>query len=339
MKSVQAVVAAMCFTSGLAAWGQANAPLRLVQKYDMPTSIQGRFDHLGVDLKKNRLFLAAETAHQVLVFDLQNGKFLRSIPDIEIPHAIFVRSDLNRVYVTDGGPGALKIYDGESYKLLKSVPLKQDADSIGYDPKTHYLYIDNGGGDAHEPFSMLSLVDTTRGEKVADIKIDGETLEAMALENGSPKMYVNNAAKNQVEVVDRKTRTVEASWPVTLGKRNVAMALDEANHRLFVACRSGVIVVFDSQTGRELQSLPIAKGVDDLVFEPASKRLYASCGADNGATSVYRETDPDHYVSAGTVTTAPGGKNELLLAKLDRYFIIVPPRANMQGQVYVYQVQ
>ncbi len=304
----------------------------------MPSSVQGKFDHLGIDLRGRRLFAAAESAHQVLIFDLGTGRFLHAIQGIEIPHAILVREDLNRIYITDGGAGALKIYDGKTYKLLKSVYLKVDADSIGYDPATHFLYIDNGGGDAHESFSMLSVVDTTKGEKVADIKIDGETLEAMALEKSSGKMYVNNAAKNQVAVVDRKTRTLLKSWPVTLGKRNVSIALDEANHRLFVACRSGAIVVFDTRTGKELQSLDIGKGVDDLAFDPASKRLYAPCGAD-GLIYVYRQQDPDHYRLLGKVSSGPGGKNGLLSQKSRRYFVLVPPQGSTAGAIAEYNVQ
>jgi len=58
----------------------------------------------------------------------------------------------------------------------------KDADSIGCDSAMRLLYIDNGGGDAHESFSMLSIIDTTREAEVADAKIDGDTLEAMALE-------------------------------------------------------------------------------------------------------------------------------------------------------------
>ena len=259
---------------------QSSAPLKLITKYSMPESIYGRFDHLGGDLRGNRLFLAAESAHTVLIFDLRTGKYIHSIGGIKIPHAILVRQDLDRIYITDGGVGALKIYDGETYRLLKSVPLKVDADSIAYDHKSHYLYVVNGGGDAHETFSMVSVIDTTSGKKLADMKIDGDTLEAMALDSASPRMYVNVASKNSVAVIDHEMHTQIANWPVTLGKRNVAMALDEANHRLFVACRSGEIVVFDTRTGKELLSLPIAKGVDDLIFNPATKRIYASCGAD-----------------------------------------------------------
>jgi len=186
---------------------------------------------------------------------------------------------------------------------------------------------------------MFSAVDTASGEKVADIQIDGDTLEAMALETSGPRIYVNNRAKNEVSVIDRQTRALVASWPVTLGKVNVAMALDEPAHRLFVACRSGQIVIFDTQNGKELQALPIAKGVVDLIFDPVSKRIYASCGAEQGSTAVYREDDADHYTSIGQIPSGPGGKNELLVSQLGRYFVIVPPRANAAGEVYVYTVQ
>jgi DNA-binding beta-propeller fold protein YncE len=304
----------------------------------MPSSVQGRFDHLGIDQKGGRLFAAAESAHQVLVFDLHTGKYLRSISDIQIPHAIFVREDLNRIFITDGGVGAVKVYDGKTYRLLKTIPLKLDADSIGYDPATHLLYIDNGGGDAHETFSMLSTVDTSSDTKVADIKIDGDTLEAIALENSSDKMYVNNPAKNEVVVLNRKDNTVLANWPVTLGKKNVAMALDEAGHRLFVASRSGSISVFDTATGKEITSLPIGKGVDDLAFDPSTRRIYAPCGGD-GVTFVYQQRDHDQYALLGKIPSAPGGKNALLVKPLDRYFVIVPPQSSTPGAVYSYALQ
>ena len=52
----------------------AQAPLQPVAKLTMPASVQGRFDHLGIEEKDSRLFVAAESRHQVLVFDLKSGK-------------------------------------------------------------------------------------------------------------------------------------------------------------------------------------------------------------------------------------------------------------------------
>jgi DNA-binding beta-propeller fold protein YncE len=185
---------------------------------------------------------------------------------------------------------------------------------------------------------MLSVVDTTAGTKLADIKLDGDTLEAMALEKSGDRLFLNNPAKNEVEVIDRKTNKVVTTWPVKLGKDNATMGLDESAHRLFVGCRTGAIVVFDSQTGKELQSLPVGKGVDDLIFDPATNRIYATSGG-AGAVDVYQETDPDHYQSLGHIPSGPGAKTGLFVPQLARLFAVVPPRGTTPGEVYVYQVQ
>lgn len=340
MRSGNRFILAAALALGAAAAGEAQtAPLKLVARYSMPAAVQGRFDHLTVDAAGNRLLLAAETAHEVLVFNLRSGAYERAIGGIGIPHAILVRHDLDRIYVTDGGAGALKIFDGVSYKLIASVPLKVDADSIGYDALTHLLYIDNGGGDAHEPYSMFSAVDTTAGRLATQIQIQGDTLEAMALDRDSSRIYINNRAAGRIAVVDRKSMKLVASWQVTLAKTNVAMALDEADHRLFVGCRSGAIVVFDTQSGKELQALPIPTGIDDLVYDTANHRLYAACPTGKGTVAVYAQQSLDHYTLLANVESAPGGKNEVLAPSLRRLYETIPPQGSTPGAVYVFAVQ
>ena len=337
MNKLKLFFVATLLLNGTGVAAQTAAPLKLATKYEMPAAVKGRFDHLGIDISGNRLFVVGEEAQQVLVFDMTTGRFIRAIK-VDHPHAVLYREDLGRLYITDEGKGVLNIYDGKTYELLKAVTLKVDTDSIGYDPATHYLYIDNGGDNAHETFTMLSVVDTTAGAKLADIKIDGDTLEAMALEKAGDRLFLNNPAKNEVELIDRKTNKLAASWPVKLGKSNATIALDESAHRLFVGCRSGSIVVFDTQNGKELQALPVGKGVDDLMFDPTSKRIYATSGG-TGQVDVYKETDPDHYESLGNVPSGPGAKTGLLVAQLARLFVAVPPRGATPGEVYVYQVQ
>jgi len=123
-----------------------------------------------------------------------------------------------------------------------------------------------------------------------------------------------------------------------MGKGNSTMAFDEPAHRLFVGCRSGQIVVFDTQAGKELQMLPMGKGTDDLMFDPANKRIYATSGG-AGEIDVYKETDPDHYQSLGQVPSGPGGKTGLLAPKLSRLFVPVPGKGTTPSAVYVYQLQ
>jgi DNA-binding beta-propeller fold protein YncE len=315
---------------------QASEPLQLVQTITLPAAVKGHFDHFEVDLKGNRLFATPEGYKSVLVFDLKTGKLIHTIGGIGKSHAVLYREDLNHIYVTDGDAGDVKIFDGKSYALLSSVKLLEDADSIGYDSASKYLYVDNGGGDIHQTYSMLSVVDTTEGKKVADIKIDGDTLEAMALEKSSSKIYVNNKAMNQVDVVDRDKREVIATWPVTKCKTNVALGLDEANHRLFVACRDGQLDVIDTQTGKELKTLAITKGVDDLVYDAASKRIYS---AGDGSVDVYEQADADNYKLLGTVPTGPLGKTARLVPELHRYFVAVPQNGTKSARILVFEVR
>jgi DNA-binding beta-propeller fold protein YncE len=336
MKKRFVILILMMAVFGAGIRAQDAAPLKLLQTFKLPADIKGNFDHFAIDLKTNRLFATPEDYKAVLVLDLRNGKLIHAIRGIERPHAILYRVDLHHLYVTDGEAGDLKIFDSTNYALLSTVKLLLDSDSIGYDPATKLLYVDNGGGDAHETYSMISVVDTTDGKNVADMKVDGDTLEAMTLEKSSPKMYVNNRAKNQVEVIDRNTREILASWPVTKSKTNVAMSLDEANHRLFVGCRGGDIVVFDTTSGKELTTLPITKGVDDLVYDAGSRRLYASA---DGNVDVYEQTDPDHYKVLGRVPTGPLGRTSLLVPALKRYFVAVPQHGTENAKILVFEVQ
>jgi hypothetical protein len=312
----------------------STQPLRLVQTYQLPADVKGNFDHFEVDLKRNRLFATPEDFKAVLVFDMATGKLLHQIDGILRPHAVLYRADVDRIYVTDGGDGSVKVYDGESYRQLARIPLLKDADSVGYDISRHYLYVDNGGRDVGQSSSMLSAIDTATGSKLAGMTIEGDTLEAMMLDNYRPHIYLNDTATNQVVVIDRLRNSVIAKWPVTLGKQNVAMALDEFRQRLFVGCRSGQIVVLDSNTGKPLQALPIARGIDDLIYDPATRRIYAAA---NGVIGVFEQTDLDHYIPRGSMVTGANGRTAKLVPQLNRLFIAVPSSGQQSARILAYE--
>ncbi|HWF13592.1 MAG TPA: YncE family protein, partial [Candidatus Acidoferrales bacterium] len=300
---------------------QQTEPLRTVRTIELPAAVKGSFDHLAADVAHNRLFVAAEDYQAVLVVDLANGTVAHEIKGIARPHAILYREDVNRIYVTDGADGSVKVFDGATYQALSTVSLAKDADSIGYDVSRQWLYVDNGGKSEGKKFSMLSVIDTASANKLADIKIEGDTLEAMAVDVFRLRMYINNKAKNEIEVVDRWKGAVIASWPVTMCKENVAMGLDEQRQRLFVGCRDGKISVFDTNTGKELQALDASKDMDDVVYNADTKRIYSVGG---GAVSVLEQTDADHYHAVGSVPTARGAKTAILVPALSRYFVAEP---------------
>jgi DNA-binding beta-propeller fold protein YncE len=335
-------------------------PLRLVQKIELSDirtgepdvsadqlaknltttrmpGVQNHFDHLTADLKNNRIFVVPEDNKSVEVYAIRSGKFVHSIKGIGVGHSVLYRPDIDRIFITDGSEGALHIYNGTTYAILKTVKLLADADATGYDPVTHYLYIANGGLDAKLNYGLLSIVDTNTGERMGDIKIDSNRLEAMVMEKSGPRLFLNATEKNAIAVINRKKKTVVAMWTATGCHVNAGVAIDESHHRLFVACRDGNLVVMDSDTGEALQTLPISTGVDDLAYDPPSQRIYVACG--EGFVNVYHQVDADHYQSIGKISTGPLGKTGLLVPELKKYFVAVPPHGAATAEVLVFAVQ
>jgi DNA-binding beta-propeller fold protein YncE len=298
--------------------------------------VQNHFDHLTADLKNNRIFVVPEDNKTIEVYDIRTGKFVHSIKGIGVGHSVVYRADIDRIFVTDGSDGDLKIYNGTTYELLKTVKLLADSDATGYDPATHYLYIADGGLDAKLNYTFLEIVNTDTGEHVGQIKIDSNRLEAMVVEKAGSRLFLNMTEKNSIGVIDRKKQAVAAVWPLTC-KVNASVAIDEKNHRLFAACRDGNLNVLDSETGKVLQNLPISTGVDDMVFDPASKRVYVAAG--EGFVNVYKEIDADHFQAIGKIPTGPLGKTGLLVPALNQYFVAVPPHGSTCAEVLVFTVQ
>lgn len=328
------------------ALAQEPAPLTLVQTFEMPDVPKGPYsDHLAVDLRGNRLLTTPQAQKSVQVFDISSGKMLHAIKGIENPHSVLYRSDLDQIYVTDGGAGLLRIYSGHDYSAIKTIDHLPDADSIGYDSVTKHLYITNGGESAGLDHAFLTIVDTTAGKRVKDIELPARSPEAMALESKGSRIFVDLTDRNLVAVVDRKTQQLVTTWPITKCQKNIAAALDEGGHRLFVGCRdtetSGTIDVVDTETGKELETLPIGGWVDYMAYDPATRRIYASCGApvaDGGHLYVYRADDRVHYSLLANVPTAPRAKTALFVPELQRVFVSVP-HYEKEARVLVYQVR
>src|SRR5579863_3570928 len=104
------------------AQGQAGAPFKLLQKIPLP-NVKGRLDHFGVDLKGNRLFVAAlgDDQNTVEVIDLKSEKWIASIPGQSKPQGLFYSSDFKKLFVANGTDGTCKIFAGDTFKLMDSL--------------------------------------------------------------------------------------------------------------------------------------------------------------------------------------------------------------------------
>jgi DNA-binding beta-propeller fold protein YncE len=313
---------------------QEKAPLKLVQTVSVP-GLARKWDHFGVDLKGNRLFVTSEDEPAIEIFDLKTNKHLRSLTEFKEPHNVLPLPELNKIYVVDGEASEIKVLDYESYKLIGHIPLSIDADPIAYDPATKYLYVVNGGREAKTPYCLVSVVDTANDKKLADMKLESNRLESMALEKSGRRLFVNMTGANLIGVVDRDKRAVVQTWPITAAKDNVPMQYDETTHRLFVVTRKpSKLVVVNTDTGKEVTSLDVADYVDDLAYDAAHHRLYVPAGGGDGAISVVEQRGADDYKVVATIPTKPGAKTAPLSLNSTSTTLAFPPRTNKKHKFW-----
>ena len=318
-------------------FGQQSEPLKLVKTVDVPGA--RHWDHFGVDLKGNRLFLSSEEEPAVEVFDLKTYEHLKSLTDFKEPHNVLPLPDLKKIYVVDGGASEIKVFDYDSYKLIGHIALTIDADPYVYDPASKYVYVVNGGRAAKTPTCLISVVDTATGKKIADLTLQTNRLESMAIEKSGQRLFVNMTGINSIGVVDREKRTVTQTWPVSAGKDNVPLQYDEATHRLFTATRKpSKLVVVNADTGKEVTSLDAAEYVDDLAWDAAHHRIYLPGGGGNGAVTVVQQNGADDYKVIATVPTKPGAKTARFVPELNKLYVAVPGKGATTAQILVYDV-
>lgn len=317
----------LLFTS-LALAQPSNDALRLKSTIGL-LGVQGRIDHISFDAASGRLFVAALGNNTVEVIDTKQGKRIHSIPGLHEPQGVLYLADVNKLYVANGEDGTLKMFDGGSYQLLKSVSLGSDADNVRFDPERKEVYVGYGAG-------ALAILDED-GTKIGEIPLDAHP-ESFQLERNGSRIFVNLPNSRKVAVVDRKTRAVVMSWTTDQALANFPMALDEKEHRLFLVCRKPAeLLVLNTDSGAVVAKLPTVSDCDDLFYDAAAKRLYASGGA--GSVSVIQQQSPDQYSESGKVTTRKGARTSFFSSDSRALYVAARRQGSDAAAIYVYEVQ
>lgn len=309
---------------------QAQQPsaLRMVQAIPLP-SVEGRIDHMAVDVKGQRLFIAALGNNSIEVLDLRAGKHLKSITGFSEPQGIAFIPEFDRIFIANGEGGVCDILDGSSFERINRVKFSDDADNIRYDAATRRVYVGYGSGG-------IGIMDAATGDRLGDIKLDGHP-ESFQLEKSGSRIFVNVPTARKIVVVDRDQRTAITSWPTAGATANFPMAIDETHHRLFVGFRKPArLIVFDTSSGKTAANLASPGDVDDIFYDSARRRIYVSGG--EGFLGTFEQIDRDRYKAITKIPTAPGARTSLLVPQLNRLYLAVPHRGAQRAEVRVYEV-
>ena len=294
----------ICAVLAAAATGGGYSVTRKV-----PIPGQGSWDYLTVDEDARRLYVSHGT--QVEVLDIDSLNVAGNIPKTPGVHGVAIAPEFGRGFVSNGQTSSVTIFDLKSLKPIADVPTGQKPDAIVYDPATSRVFAFNGGGNS------ATAIDAATGKVVGTVDLGGGPEFAAA--DGKGFVFDNLEDENLILKINSRELKVEQRWPTTPCSSPSSMAMDRANRRLFIGCRSKVMAVLDADTGKVITTLPIGDHVDATAFDPETKLVFNSNG--EGTITVIHQGSPDTYSIVETVKTAPRAKTMALDPKTHRLFL------------------
>jgi DNA-binding beta-propeller fold protein YncE len=93
----------------------ADAELLVLKSTIRSKGVAGKLDHLAVDVKGERLFLANKPNNTLDIIDLKSGKLVKQIAEQGKVSGVAYAADLDRIYVGNGA-GTCNCFEGKEYK-------------------------------------------------------------------------------------------------------------------------------------------------------------------------------------------------------------------------------
>ncbi|MFL5330888.1 MAG: YncE family protein [Gemmataceae bacterium] len=275
----------------------------------VPVTGDGGWDYVAVDETARRVYVSHGT--QVVVLDADTCEVKGQIGDGAGIHGIAIAQKLNRGFVSNGRSNLVNIFDLTTLKNLGTVPTGKNPDCIIFDGATGRVFAFNGRSE------NLTVIDAAEGKAVETIELGGQPEFAAA--DGAGHVFVNLEDKEEVLKLDARNLKVLERWPIAPAKTPVSMAIDAKNHRLFVGCRSKQMVIFNSDTGKVVSTVPIGGRVDASAYDPELHLIFSSCG--DGTVSVIRQDSPDAYTALEPIKTKTGARTMGMDPKTHRLFL------------------
>lgn len=308
--AIAAAVATLC--SAVAAHGQEVGPASFHVAERWPVGGTGGWDYLALDKSGRRLFVTRET--RVDVIDTTSGTVVGSIANTPGAHGVAMAPRLKRGYVSNGKAATVTAFNLDTLRILATAKVSgTNPDAIVFEPVGQHVLTFNGGS------SNASVLDAMTLAPVATIALPGKPEFAVA--DGAGRVFVNiESERGQMAVIDARTLTMTAVWPLPGCARPTGLALDRVHRRLFSVCDANVMAVTNAASGLAVASLAIGEHPDAAAFDAGLGLVFSSNG--DGTLTVIHQDDADHYRVVENLPTQKSARTLALDPVLHRIYLV-----------------
>ena len=260
------------------------APLVVHSAETLPLGGADRTRFLTFDAPTGRLYVAHDS--EVTVVETAPLRVAAHVATPGPARAIAVAPN-GHFYVTIGRAATVTVFDTVTNAVLATLPAGRDTNAIAYDPVSRRVFAMN------DDDGTVTVIDTVGDKAVATIALPGgEGLESAAAD-GQGSLYVSHSAQGELVRIDTRRAAVDQHYPLPDCPNPAGVALDPADHRAFVSCLKGLLVVLDTQTGQRVATVPVGLGGRTVIYDGRRKRLFIA-NAD-ATLSVIEADTPNRY--------------------------------------------
>ena len=288
---------------------------------------EGGFDYVNVDVDGRRLYIARRgNGARVTVFDLDS---LQQVGELANTNAHGAVVDMKTSHGFASSKPVL-MFDSKTLKPIKTIEVQGNPDGMFFDPYNQRVYV------LSHVAPTATVIDSKDGSVVGTIDVGGAPEQMTS--DGRGHVYVDVEDMHSVAVIDANTLKVTAHYDLNgQGGTCAGLAMDARTRVLFTACRNPQnMVMLNADTGKILGSVPLGRGTDGAVFNPATMEAFSS--QVDGTLTVVKESSPTSFAIEQTVQTMPSAKTMALDSKTNHLILIgadfppAPPRPPQGGQ-------
>ena len=272
------------------------------------------WDYITADTDGRRLYVPHGT--EVVVLDLDSGVIVGKIPDQRGVHGVAIAREFGHGFISATDPGSVTMFDLKTLAIMDKLRVGDDPNGIIYDRKSKRVFSADRGS------KRLTAIDAKTGKIVATTEDLGGRTEHLAADEAG-HVYLNMQDKGTLLKIDAQTLKVMETWPTAPCAQPSSMDIDRAHARVFIGCRSGLLAVVDTKSGKIVSTQPIGPGVDALEFDPKTGLIYVSTGGGEGALSIFHEDTADKYTLVQNVKTLAGARTMALDHKTRQVYLPV----------------
>jgi DNA-binding beta-propeller fold protein YncE len=303
------VFVAAAFGMALCCGAPVAAQNALMLEAKIPLGSEGRIDHMAMDLRRQRLFVAELENDAVAVVDLPGRTVAHVISDVRQPQGLAYLPFADTLFVANGGDGSLRMFQGSHYGAIGNIGLGEDADNIRLDARNNRVFVSYGNGG-------FAIIDALTQRKLGEIALDAHP-QGFQLDEQSNRLYANLPKAQAVVVIDYAAGTLISKWQIG-NATNFPLALNKSAQHVLVAFRDPPSLVAFAPDGRQLANTEACGDADDMFVDARRNRIYVSCG--DGFLDVF---DAGAYRRIAHIATVQGARTSLFVPELDRLFLAV----------------